>query len=133
MNFYSSVVKQEYPKSAEGLHEPRSKDSHIAHPNHIDGIVKRSGWGAVEIVKPRKSRVILGAPIAIQGPPSTVHVTSPTSSLSSVTVSVEEMVPLIFVAWAGVTKTKSANNDRSRTNNRLAGNGPIGPPSCAVI
>ena len=50
------------------------------------------------MVKPFNSSVTFDAPIAMQGAPVTVQVTSSTSWLSSVMVNVVEMVPPISLA-----------------------------------
>jgi hypothetical protein len=66
------------------------------------------------MVKPFKSRVTFGAPMERHGAPVTVHVTSPTSLLLSMTVSVVVMVPLISVAQALPAHTK--RTPRNATN-----------------
>src|ERR1019366_8664243 len=60
------------------------------------------------MLNPFKSSVTLDAAISRQGAPLTVHVTSPTSLLLSMTASVVVMVPLISVAQALPAHTKRA-------------------------
>jgi hypothetical protein len=67
-------------------------------------------------------------PKLMQGAPTTIQVTSPTNSLLSVIVSVEEMVPLISVAWRRAGKTSSENTDRTKSVNGLEKYEPIRPP-----
>jgi len=52
------------------------------------------------IVKAFNRSTTLGALMVMHGAPLTVHVTSPVRSLSSMTVNVALIVPLIFAAWA---------------------------------
>src|SRR5690242_1054690 len=52
------------------------------------------------IVKPFNSSLTFGAPMAMQGAPVTVQMTSSTNRLSSVMVRVAEIVPLMSAAYA---------------------------------
>src|SRR6516162_4841894 len=85
------------------------------------------------IVKPFKRNLIPEAPITMHGAPATMHVTSPTSSLSSERVSVVEIVPLMSLALARVPQTKSANIDKLSSDTRLTEIWFIGAPYAVKV
>jgi len=96
-------------------------------PN-VDAVAAVQSVALPVIVNPFRRNLIPDEPKLMQGEPTTIQVTSPTSSLFSVIVSVEEMVPLISVAWRRAGKTRSKNTDRTKGVNGLKKYEPIGPP-----
>ena len=66
--------------------------------------------------------------MTMQGAPATLHVTSPASSLSSETVSVVEIVPLMPLAYALAPQTRSPSTEKTEMMIRLERNRLIGPP-----
>src|SRR5690348_8440361 len=90
------------------------------------------GFACPVMVKPFSLNVISGAPNLMHGALLTVQVTSPTSSLSSMIIRVEGIVPLISSAGVGLGQTTRAEKAKTARVIRLERSWFIGPPYAVV-